>query len=181
MKRISAIVTVLAVTASAAVAGQSKSIAGDMITVSAKVEAIEVQSRTLTLKKEDGTYTTLIVPTAYERFDGLKVGDTVTARYYDNIVFRKLNPGEKPADSTTADLSRTPGSKPGGTAATQRTITTRITAIDEKIPSITLTSPNGWVYSSKVQDRALLKTVKVGDQVNVTWTEAVSISVAAPK
>ena len=181
MKRISAIVAVLAVTASAAVAGQSKSIAGDMITVTAKVEAIEAQSRTLTLKKEDGTYTTVVVPAAYQRFDGLKVGDTITARYYDNIVFRKLNPGEKPVDSTGVDLTKTPGSKPGATAAGQRIITTRITAIDEKIPSITLTGPNGWVYSSKVQDRALLKTVKVGDQVNVTWTEAVSISVAAPK
>ena len=96
-------------------------------------------------------------------------------------MFRKLNPGEKPVDSSTGDLTLTPGAKPGGTAATQRTITTTITAIDEKIPSITLTSPKGWVYSSKVKDLALLKTVKVGDQVNVTWTEAVSISVAAPK
>ena len=181
MKRMSAIVAVLAVTASAAWAGQSKSIAGDMITVTAKVEAIEAQSRTLTLKKDDGTYTTVVVPAAYERFSALKVGDSVTARYYDNIVFRKLNPGEKPVDSAGADLTRTPGAKPGGTAAAQRTITTTITAIDDKLPSITLTGPNGWVYSSKVQDRALLKTVKVGDQVNVTWTEAVSISVAAPK
>ena len=95
-------------------------------------------------------------------------------------MFRKLNPGEKPVDSRGADLTLTPGTKPGGTAATQRIITTTITAIDEKVPSITLTGPNGWVYSSKVKDLALLKTVKVGDQVNVTWTEAVSISVAAP-
>ena len=49
------------------------------------------------------------------------------------------------------------------------------------MPSITFTGPNGWVYSSKVQDVPLLKTVKVGDMVNITWTEAVSISVTAPK
>ena len=176
-----AAVFALTATATAASAGQSKAIAGEMITVTAKVEAVEKQSRTLSLKKPDGTYTTIVVPDAYERFDGIKVGDTVTARYYDNIVFRKLNPGEKPVDSASAGLTAPGGSRPNATGAVQRTITTKITAIDEKIPSITLTGPNGWVYSSKVQDRALLKTVKVGDQVNVTWTEAVSISVTAPK
>jgi hypothetical protein len=60
-------------------------------------------------------------------------------------------------------------------------MTTKITAIDEKIPSITFTGPNNWVYSSKVSDRAVLKTVKVGDMVNITWTEALSITVTPPK
>jgi Cu/Ag efflux protein CusF len=170
-----------ALTVSSAFAGQTKTITGDMVTVTAKVEAIELQSRTLSIKKTDGTYATFVVPEAYERFNAIKVGDTITARYYDNIVFRKLNPGEKPVDSASAGLTVPAGSKPGATGATQRTITTKITALDEKIPSITLSGPNGWVYSSKVQDKALLKTVKVGDMVNVTWTEAVSISVTAPK
>lgn len=181
MKNLLSLAAVLALTATAASAGQTKTIAGEMITVTAQVEAVEKQSRTLSLKKPDGTYTTIVVPDAYARFDGIKVGDTVTARYYDNIVFRKLNPGEKPVDAGSADLTLAGGSRPGGTGAVQRTITTKITAIDLKIPSITLTGPNGWVYSSKVQDLPLLKTVKVGDMVNVTWTEAVSISVTAPK
>jgi Cu/Ag efflux protein CusF len=179
--RLFSLAVAFTLTTTAAFAGQTKAIAGDMITVTAKVEAIEAQSRTLTVKEADGTYATFVVPEAYERFSGIKVGDTITARYYDNIVFRKLSPGEKPVDSASAGLTPSAGSRPGGTGASQRTITTKITAIDEKIPSITLTGPNGWVYSSKVQDTALLKTVKVGDQVNVTWTEAVSISVTAPK
>jgi len=165
----------------AAFARQTKVVPGDMVTVTAKVEAIELQSRTLTLKKPDGTYTSIVVPAAYERFPNIKVGDDVTARYYDNIIFRKLNPGEKPVDSAEAAVTAPRGSRPNATASTQRTITTTITAIDEKVPSITLTGPNGWVYSGKVQDRPLLKTVKVGDKVNVTWTEAVSITVSAPK
>ncbi len=176
MNKVLSVVVILALSVSVAFAGQVKSVAGDMVTVTAKVEAIELQSRTLTLKKADGTYTTVVVPQAYKRFSGLKVGDTVTARYYDNIVFRKLNPGEKPTNSASEALTVPGGSRPNATAASQRTITTTITAIDDKVPSITLTGPNGWVYSSKVRDRAALKTVKVGDQVNVTWTEAVSIT-----
>ena len=188
MKKMLSLAAALALTATAtatttatvSAAGQTAAIAGDMVTVTAKVEAVEKASRTLTMKKPDGTYHTVIVPAVYERFDGIKVGDTVTVRYYDNIVFRKLNPGEKPVDSATSGLTTPPGSRPNATGAVQRTITTKITAIDEKIPSITLTGPNGWVYSSKVQDKEKLKTVKVGDQVNVTWTEAVSVAVTAP-
>ena len=164
-----------------ALAGQTKTVQGEMTTVTATVESVEMASRTLTLKRADGTHVTLIVPQTVERFPAIKVGDTVTARYYDNIVFRKLNPGEKPVDSASGAMTPAAGSRPSGTAAVQRTITTKITAIDEKIPSITFTGPNNWVYSTKVNDRAALKTVKVGDLVNVTWTEALSITVQPPK
>jgi Cu/Ag efflux protein CusF len=70
--------------------------------------------------------------------------------------------------------------KPGGTAATQRTITATITAIDMKVPSITFTGPNSWKYSSKVQDKEALSKVKVGDKVDIVWTEAVMISLETP-
>jgi len=181
MKFTFATVALFALTLSPAFAGQTKTIPGDMVTVTAKVEAIELQSRTLSLKKADGTYTTFVVPEAYERFPAIKVGDTVTARYYDNVVFRKLNPGEKPSNTGTSGLSVPGGAKPNATLSAQRTMTTTITAIDLNVPSITFTGPNNWVYSSKVQDLPLLKTVKVGDQVNITWTEAVSVTVTSPK
>jgi hypothetical protein len=163
--------------AAVALAGQVKEIPGEMVTVTAKVAAIQHQDRTLTLQKEDGTYTTVVVPESFKRFDGITVGDTVTARYYDNVVFRKLSPGEKPVDTESGGIAPAPGTRPSGTGAVQRTITTKITAIDETVPSITFTGPNNWIYSSKVRDRALLKTVAVGDLVNITWTEALSIAV----
>jgi len=181
MFKTSVVVSALVISTAAVMAAQTKTIPGEMTTVTATVQAVEQQTRTLTLKKSDGTFVTLVVPTTYTRFPGIKVGDTVTARYYDNVVFRKLNPGEKPVDSESGAITKADGTRPSGTAAVQRTITTKITAIDEKIPSITFSGPNGWVYSSHVQDRNALKAVKVGDQVNVTWTEAVSIDVAPPK
>ena len=52
----------------------------------------------------------------------------------------------------------------GATAATQRTITATITNIDPKIPSISFSGPNGWKYSSRVEDKEALKKVKVGDR-----------------
>jgi Cu/Ag efflux protein CusF len=63
-----------------------------------------------------------------------------------------------------------------GTVAHQRTITATITQIDMKVPSITFTGPNNWKYSTRVEDKAALAKVKVGDKVDITWTEAMILS-----
>ncbi len=172
-----ALVSPLAGTAMA----QTKTLTGDTTVVTASIEAIERASRSVTLKKDNGEYVTITVPKDVVKFDAMKVGDKLTVRYYDNIVLRLKAPGEKAQDSDSAAVTGTAGVKPGGTAATQRTITATITQLDPKIPSITFTGPNGWKYSSKVQDTEALKKVKVGDRVDITWTEAVLISVEEPK
>ena len=160
---------------------QTKTIVGDTQVVTASIESIEQSTRAVTLKKENGEYVTITVPPEVARFDAMKVGDKITVRYYDNVVLRLKAPGEKDKDSDTASLTGTAGAKPGGTGATQRTITATITQLDPKIPSITFSGPNGWKYSSKVADKDAIKKVKVGDKVDITWTEAVLIAVEPPK
>jgi hypothetical protein len=154
---------------------QVKVIPGESETVTATVEAVDHATRTLSLKLADGTYETIVAPASVERFDAIKVGDTLTARYYDNIILRVKKPGEKDVDTGGEALTKTPGSSPGATAARQRTITATITAIDMKVPSITLTGPNNWKYSSRVQDVKALQSVKVGDKLDITWTEALLV------
>jgi hypothetical protein len=110
------------------------------------------------------------------RFDQLKVGDTIHAKYYENVVFQVKQPGTADADETSARLVPVEGA-PAGTMSYQRTITATINDIDPKAPSITFTGPNGWKYSSRVQDSAALAKVKVGDKVDITWTMAVLMSI----
>jgi hypothetical protein len=154
---------------------QTKTVTGETKVVTATVEAIEASSRTLTLKLKDGTYTDVTAPAAMKRFDEIKIGDTIAARYYENVVVRVKQPGEKDVDTTSAGAPVTPDGK-GGTMARQRTITATISAIDQSIPSITFTGPKGWKYSSKVRDKNALATVKVGDKVDIVWTEALLVS-----
>jgi hypothetical protein len=158
----------------------TKTITGETKTVTATVESIERASREVTLKKADGTYTVVTVPDEAKRFDSLKIGDKVTAKYYENIVLRLKLPGETSVDAASESVTPTPGTKPTGTAAKQRTITATITAIDSTVPSITFSGPNGWTYSSRVEDKKALAKVKVGDKVDITWTTALLISFDAP-
>jgi len=156
---------------------QTKTITGETKLVTATVEAIEASTRSVTLKKEDGTYVTTTVPESMQAFSTLKIGDKVQARYYENLVVRVKKPGEKDVD--TGQAAQTPAAA-GGTRAKQRTITATITAIDEKAPSITFSGPNGWKYSSRVEDKKALAQVKVGDKVDITWTEALLVAIEPP-
>jgi hypothetical protein len=162
------------------VMAQSKTITGEMKTLTATVEAIEASSRTVTLKKPDGTYVTTVAPPEMKRFSEVKVGDQVSVRYYENVVIRLKRPGETDVD--TAAKAATPSSEAhlGGTSARQRTITATITALDQDTPSITFAGPNGWKYSSRVQDKSAIAGVKVGDKVDITWTEATLLSLDSP-
>jgi hypothetical protein len=163
------------------VRAQTKTIPGEMTTVTATVEAIDASTRTVTLKGPKGNYVDMVVPDTVKRFPEIKVGDTITARYYENLVLRVKHPGEKSVDSDTTGVSPTSGTKPGATASTQRTITATITEIDQNVPSITFTGPNNWKYSSRVEDRKALATVKVGDKVDITWTAALMVGFDAAK
>ena len=175
MKQIAALAVVCAfvVPALAGTAlAQTKTLTGETQTISATVEAINVTTRTLTMKGPKGNVMDIVVPETVKRFPEIKVGDTLTARYYENLVIRKKQPGEKDVDTAAEAVTPGTGSKPAGTAATQRTITATITALDPKVPSITLSGPNKWTYSARIEDRKVLGQVKVGDKVDLTWTEA---------
>ena len=152
-----------------------------MRTETATVEAIEAATRTVTLKKPDGTYVTIVAGPDIKRFAEIKVGDKVNARYYENVVVRLKQPGEPEVDSSVKGTTGSEQVLPGGTKAKQRTITATITAIDMNAPSITFTGPNGWKYTSKVQDTEALAKVKVGDKVDIVWTEAVLVSLERGK
>jgi hypothetical protein len=158
---------------------QSKTVTGKEVTVTAVIEGIEQGSRQLYVKKPDGTNDVVYVPAAIKRFDSLKVGQKITVKYYENVVLRMAAPGSAPIDSTSKAVTPAPGL--AGTAARQQTITATIVAIDPKLPSVSFTGPRGWNYTTRVEDKALLSKFKVGDKVDITWTEATLVSVEDAK
>ena len=56
----------------------------------------------MTVKDDKGVYETLQAPPGFTRFSELKVGDKITARYYENVVVRVKKPGEAAVDVDTA-------------------------------------------------------------------------------
>jgi Cu/Ag efflux protein CusF len=171
----------IAVTASAP-AAQQREIPGEAVTITATVEAIDAVNRTLTVKGSKGNIFPITVPKSVQRFSEIKVGDTISARYYDNVIIRLKPAGEAPVDKMSEAATKGTGATPAATAAVQRTITATIVAIDNSVPSVTFKGEKvDWQYSSRVSDKAALAKVKVGDRVDITWTEALTVAVVPKK
>lgn len=67
-----------------------------------------------------------------------------------------MKPNSEPGVDTTVKTTTPSGQvHSGGTSAKQHTITAVISAIDMKVPSITFKGPNGFNYTSRVQDTTL--------------------------
>lgn len=153
---------------------------GDVAEITAEIVAIDKDARIVTLQDEDGEIEDVVCGPEVKRFDELKVGDTVTFRYYESVVYQIRKPGQAataPAASGEAKIVRGTGPRPGGTASRQETITVEVKAIDPKAPSVTVLTPDKRTVSMKVEDKKNLQGLAVGDKVEITYTEAFVISV----
>ncbi len=151
----------------------------EAVEITAKIEAIDKTERLVVLKDADGETESIYCGPEVKRFDELKVGDTVTFRYYESVAYEIRKPGQPsrlPAQ-TEATITRGQGARPSGTIAEQETATVTIKAIDAKVPSVTVLTEDGRTVSFKVQDKKHLKDVKVGDKVELAYTQALMISV----
>lgn len=147
--------------------------------VTAKIVAIDKTQRLVSLQDEDGETESIYCGPEVTRFDELKVGDQVTFRYYESIAREIRKPGQPsslPAQSA-ATATRGTGARPGGTIAQQQTATVTVKAIDATVPSVTVQTADGRTVSFKIEDKKYLKDVKVGDTVDITYTQALMISV----
>ncbi len=145
------------------------------------IEAIDVTARTITIRGERGAVVTIDVPQSVTRFDELKVGDLVSASYYDRVSVRPKPPGEAAVDRTDPPLTTpTPGALPGATVVSQRVATVTLTGWDPATRTVTFTGPKGAVYSRRLLDTAdpaIVAGIKLGDRVDITRTEAVNVGV----
>lgn len=160
--------------------GEPQVVRGRMMTETATVEAIDPANRMVTLKGPKGNLYDVKAGDEVKNFSQIEVGDKVTARYYQAVAVEVRKPGEAPGPAATQKetMGRAkPGEKPAGFAAEQTTITTTVTAIAPDKSSVTLKGPEGKTTQVSVRDPRNLEKVKVGDQVMITYTEAMAVSV----
>jgi Cu/Ag efflux protein CusF len=145
----------------------------------ATITNIDQPNKVVTLQAENGDQIVLGVTDAVRNFDQLRVGDQVAISYTEAIAWQVKPAGEgAPGVKSEEAVTRAkPGEKPGGTARSAVTVTTTITAIDLDKGTVTLTGPGGRSQTIKARDPANLKKVKVGDLVDITYSEALAIAV----
>jgi hypothetical protein len=153
----------------------------ESVTLTATIEAIDKSNRLVTLKGEKGNVVTVHADETVKRFDELKVGDKVTATYYESLAVNVRKPGDPapPAGTTGGVTPRTGG--PGATAAMQDTITVTVQSVDLANRSVTVRKQDGSVVSMRVENPQYLQAVKAGDTVDITYTRALLLKAEPAK
>jgi len=77
-------------------------------------------------------------------------------------------------------VSSKPGETPGGAIGREVTVTATITAIDKNAETVTIRGPQGDSATVKARDPKNLDLVKVGDLVDITYTQALAVSLDKP-
>ena len=93
-------------------------------------------------------------------------------------MFQVRKPGDPSMSaSDTAKITPGAGASPAGTLSRQQTTSVEVVAIDQKLPSITVKTVDGRTVTRKVDNPKNLEGVKVGDKIDITYTQAAVLSV----
>jgi hypothetical protein len=151
-----------------------------LVTVTAKVEAVDQAKREVTLKGPLGNVVTFMVDERVKRLNEVKVGDEVTADYYVSLAadLRAPTEDEKKTPLTILEgAARAPkGTSPAARGLRAFKVVATVIGLDLPTQSVTLEGPLGNSGSIRAEKTENLKQLRLGDTVVVTYTEALAIS-----
>ena len=155
----------------------------DAVSITATVEAIDYDKRTVDLKGPRGNVVTLKVGPDVKNFKQVKTGDKVTAKYYEATAIYVRKPNEPPfAESASGVQVAAPGQRPGAIAVDTAEMTARVEDIDHNKRTVTLRGPQQKTATFKVsKDVKRFNEVNKGDEIVIRHTQAVAIDVSAAK
>jgi hypothetical protein len=150
-----------------------------LVSVVAKVEAINLTTREVTLKGSGGNVVTFTVDKRVARLDEVKVGDTVVAEYYESFTaeFRAPTAAEQAAPLTvlTQTAKAPAGTQPAAGALRITKAVVTVEGLDRPTKTLTVMGKNGLV-TIEVEDVAALSKLHLGDTIVVTYTEALAVA-----
>lgn len=170
----------------AAEKAQQKATVSETVKLTATVKAIDYEKRLITLQGQDGKAMTLEASPEVKRLKEIKAGDMVVINYTQAVVAELKKAGSASGVAVKEDVKVSKASeKPGVSGQREVKATVTIDSVDLKNNIVTFTGPQGNVNILEIkrpQMREFIKTLKTGDKVDVTFTEAVAVSVEpAPK
>ena len=155
-------------------------------TVNAVVETVDPASRELLLRgsggAQSGALLSMIVGQRVQRLNQIRPGDRVTVRYYQALAAQAVTPFSRtsqPFEGATVDRRETAG-RPGGEVTRVRRGRVTITAVDPATNSISFIGPNNvprTVVARNPEVQSFIRRLRVGDQVDLVYEEALAISV----
>ena len=153
--------------------------ASQSMTVRATVEAIDHQTREVTLRMPEGDTVSFVASDEARNLGQVAVGDVVNAEYVESLSIEVVaNEGFEPESGEMQAMARTKeGEMPGVAAIDTQIATATVEEINIEANTFKLRGPDGNVQEYVARNPENLKRAKVGDLVICTVTTSVSIVV----
>ncbi len=150
-----------------------------LLTLTATVEALNLETRELTVKGPAGNVYTFPVDPAVKRLAEFKVGDAIIIDYYASLAaeLREPTAAEKAEplaivkDAGKGDAATAP--KAGAYRIIRAVVT--IEGLDRTTSTATVKGPRGNLVVVQVRDPAVLPKLHLGDTMVVVYTEAFAV------
>lgn len=148
-------------------------------TMTAVVEAIDHETREVTLKGPEGNTLTFVAGDDVRNLGQVNVGDTVMAQYEQSLDIEVFpNDGSAPgAGEMTVAGRADEGEMPGAAIVNTQVVTATVEEINLENNTFKLKGPSGEVQEYVARNPENLKKAEVGDLVVISYTEAVALSV----
>ncbi|MGZ3438339.1 MAG: CdaR family protein [Polyangia bacterium] len=153
---------------------------GQLMHLTATVQKVDMKKRELTLKDDSRNTIMLQVPEDVTRLENVKKGDRLNIDYYESAALSLKKPGETTGPAETKIVERKEGTLPGCLVARKISASAEIVKIDPTENKVTIKGPSGELDTINVKDpdvQADLKRLKKGDQIQVTYSQALAASI----
>jgi hypothetical protein len=153
--------------------------ASQTMVVTAVVEAIDHETRVVTVRKPDDEAITFTASDEVRNLDQVSVGDVLVAEFIETFSIDVLaNDGLEPEAANAAALARAKkGEMPGVAAMDSTVVISTVEEINIEANTFKLKGPDGVVTEYVARNPENLKRSKVGDLVVMTSTAAMAITV----
>jgi hypothetical protein len=153
--------------------------ASQSMTISAVVEAIDHETRVVTVRKPDGEAVTFTDSDEARNLDQVEIGDVLIAEYIESVSIDVMaNEGMEADAAEVSAMARTKkGEMPGFAAMDTTVVTATVEEINLEMNTFKLKGPDGTVNEYVARNPDNLKRAAVGDLVVITVTEALAITV----
>lgn len=155
---------------------------GLLVTTRATVESVNLDTRSVELRREDGELVTIDAGAEVRNLKQVKVGDLVEVDYYE-LMATVLEPSPTGVRERVESVERERaelGEKSAGTVTRTVEIVATVTAIDRKERLATLLGPER-AMTVLVDEDVDLDSVTVGDDVRAIYKESIAIRVRSPE
>jgi hypothetical protein len=147
-----------------------------------EVVAIENPARILMLRREDGRSFRVRAGKDVRNYDQIAVGDRLRVRYQETLTASLRPAGENagPVEGVLAAGRAEPGATPAAGVGLALSVRVKIVSVDVERDIVVFSLASGEMVAHKIatpQGREFAKGLKIGDTVQLDYTEVLAVSI----